>query len=75
MVTEAVLLNGSYNYLGGSDAGHWGSSLSNHWKTTGISPLTKSPLQKGWDHYLPKALLKEFSAWFNLKYLGIFSYI
>ena len=30
MLTAAVLLRGSYIYLDGSDAGHQGSSLSDH---------------------------------------------
>ena len=37
MPTAAVLLSGIY--LGDSDAGHQGSSLSDHRKTTGFSPF------------------------------------
>ena len=36
MPTAAVLLN---VYLGDSDAGHQGSSLSDHRKTTGFGPF------------------------------------
>ena len=78
MPTAAVLLSGSYVYLGDSDAGHQGSSLSDHRKTTGFGPFklpTRSPLQKGQDHSPPKAFLEESSAWFNLEYLGVLSYI
>ena len=64
MLTAAVLLSGSYVYLGDSDAGHQGSSLSDHRKTTGFSPFklpTHNPLQKGQDHSPPKAFLEEYS--------------
>ena len=47
MPTAAVLPIGSCVYL---DAGHQGSSLSDHRKTTGFSPFklpTRSPLQNG----------------------------
>ena len=50
--------------LSNSDAGHQGSSLSDPRKTTGFGPfklLTRSPLQKGQDHSLPKAFLEESS--------------
>ena len=52
MPTAAVLLSGSYINLGGSDAGHQGSSISDHRKSTGFSHfklLTRIPLQKGQD--------------------------
>ena len=52
--------------------------LSNHLKTTGFDPFklpTRGLLQKGWDHFPPKAFLEESSAWFDLEYLGILSYI
>ena len=63
-----------FSYLGGLDAGHQGSSLSDHHKTTGFGPfklLTCSLLQKGRDQFLPKAFLEEYSTCFNLEYLGI----
>ena len=75
MPTAAVLLSGSYVY---SDAGHQGSSLSDHRKTTGFGPFklpTRSPLQKGQDHSPPKAFLEESSTWFILEYPGVLSYI
>ena len=78
MPTAAVLLSGSYICLGGSDAGHRGSFLSDHCKTTGLGPfklLTCSPLPKGPDHSPHKAFLEESSTWLNLEYLGILSYI
>ena len=55
----------SYVYLSDSDAGHQGSSLSNHRKTTGFGPFklpTHSPVQKGRDHSPPKAFLEESSS-------------
>ena len=78
MLIAAVLLGGSYNYLGGSDAGLKGVPLSNHHKTTGFGPFklpAHSPLQKGQDQSPPKAFLEESSAWFDLEYLDILSYI
>ena len=66
MPTAAVLLSGSYVYLGDSDAGHQGSFLSDPQKTMGFGPFklpTHSPLQKGRDHSPPKAFLEESSAW------------
>ena len=78
MPTATVLLSGSYVYLDDSDAGHQGSSLSDHRKTTGFGPFklpTRSPLQKGRDHSPPKVFLEESSAWFNLEYPGVLSYI
>ena len=57
MLTAAVLLSGGYIYLGGSDVGHQGDSLSDHCKTC-------IPLQKG-DHSLPKAFLEDSSTLFN----------
>ena len=72
---KAVLLSGSYIYLGSLDAGHQGSSLSDHRKTTGFGPFKLSTrsslLQKGRDHSPPKAFLEESSTCFNLEYLGI----
>ena len=44
MLTTAVLLTGSCTYLGGSDAGHPGSSLSDHCKTMGVVPLNSRPV-------------------------------
>jgi len=61
-----VLLSGSYIYLGGLDAGHQGSSLSDHRKTTDFGPLklpTCSLLQKGRDHSPPKSLLALVLVW------------
>ena len=68
MPTAAVLFSCSYVYLGDSDAGHQGSTLSDPRKTTGFGPFklpTRSPLQKGRDHSPPKAFLEESSTWFN----------
>ena len=78
MPSAAVLLSSSYVYFGDSDAGHQGSSLSNHRKTMGFGPFklpTCSPLQKGRNHSPPKAFLEESSAWFSLEYPGVLSYI
>ena len=63
MPTAAVLLSGVC--LGDSDAGHQGSSLSDHRKTTGLLPTCSPLVQKVRDHSLPKAFLEESSAWFN----------
>ena len=64
MPTAAVLLSCNYVYLSDSDAGHQGSTLSDPCITAGFSPFKlpiRSPLQKGWDHFLPKAFLEESS--------------
>ena len=58
---QLFLFSGSYIYLGGLNAGHQGSSLCDHRKTTGFGPFklpTHSLLQTGRDHSPPKAFLR-----------------
>ena len=76
MLTAAVLLSCSCIYLGGSDAGCQGSSISDHHKTTVFGffkLLTRSPLQKGLDPSPPNAFLEESNIWNT--HAGILSYI
>ena len=49
-----------------------GSALSGHRMTTGFSPfelMTRGLLQKGSDHYPPKAYFEELSSWLAITVL------